>query len=475
MQEELDSDIETTADIEQESPAMRKRRLRFDRDWTKGNIIKNLISLGWPITVGSMLNTLGPTIDMIWVGKLGAAALAGVGVAGMAVMMVNSARMGLSTGTRALVARFIGADDAQGANHVAQQAFVISGAFSITMAVFGILLAEPILGLFGVKADVVKEGADYMRIMFVGSVAMSFRMMAEGIMQASGDTMTPMRLAILFRTVHVLLCPFLIFGWWIFPEMGVRGAATTNVVSQSLGLALGLWFLFSGRTRLRLSMKNFSLDPGIIWRIVRIGIPATVTGVERSFASLLLIKFIVPFGTPAVAAHTICQRATSFFHMPGMGLGRGAGVLAGQNLGAKLPHRAERTSWIAAGLYTGVMLVGSLVIWFYAESIVGIFNTEPEVVALTSAFLRIAIVSFMVFGVIMVLSESLNGVGDTMVPMVTTLLTMWGLQVPLAYFLPKITPWGVYGVRWAIEIANVMRALIYSIYFKAGKWKRRRV
>jgi len=473
--EELDNNIETAADVIKESRSMHRRRSRFDRDWTKGSIIKNLVSLGWPITVGSMLNTLGPTIDMIWVGKLGSAAVAGVGVAGMAVMMVNSARMGLNTGTRALIARFIGADDPKGANHVAQQAFVISGAFSITMAIFGIFFAEPILRLFGVEADVVKEGADYMRIMFVGSVAMSFRMMAEGIMQASGDTVTPMRLAIMFRTVHVLLCPFLIFGWWIFPELGVRGAATTNIVSQSLGLTLGLWFLFSGRTRLRLSMKNFSLDPGIIWRIVRIGIPATVTGVERSFANLLLVKFIVPFGTPAVAAHTICQRVTNFLHMPGMGLGRGAGVLAGQNLGAKLPHRAEKTSWIATGLYTGIMVVGSLVIWFYAEDIVSIFNTETEVVALTSDFLRIAIVSFLVFGIVMVLSESLNGVGDTMVPMITTLLTMWGLQVPLAYFLPKITPWGVYGVRWAIISAIVMRAIIYSTYFKAGRWKRRRV
>jgi len=422
-----------------------------------------------------MLNTLGPTIDMIWVGKLGAAAVAGVGISGMAVMLVNSARMGLQTGTRALVARFVGAGDPEGANHVAQQAFVISAAFSVTMAVIGIFLAEAILRAFGVEPEVVKQGAAYMRIMFVGAVAMSFRMMAEGIMQASGDSITPMRIAIAFRLLHVVLCPFLVFGWWIFPRMEVSGAAVTNVISQSLGVTIGLWVLFTGRSRLRLTMKNFSLDPRTIWRIVRIGIPATITGVERTFANVVLVKFIVPFGTAAVAAHTICQRVTNFLHMPGMGFGRGAGVLAGQNLGAKLPQRAERTSWIAAGLYTGVMAVGSIVIWLWAESIVGFFNTEPEVVELTSAFLRIAIVSFMVFGIVMVLSESLNGVGDTIVPMVTTLLTMWGMQVPLAYFLPKITPLGVYGVRWAIIAAIVMRAVIYATYFKSGRWKRKRV
>ena len=427
------------------------------------------------MTVGSTLNTLGPTIDMIWVGKLGSAAIAGVGVSGMIVMLMNSARMGLQTGTRALVARFVGAGDAEGANHVAQQAFVISAAFSVAMAVIGILLAETILRAFGVEPEVVREGSAYMRIMFVGAVAMSFRMMAEGIMQASGDTVTPMRISIAFRLVHVVLCPFLIFGWWIFPRLEVSGAAITNVISQSLGVTIGLWVLFTGRSRLRLTMKNFRLDPRTIWRIVRIGIPATITGVERTFANVVLVKFIVPFGTAAVAAHTVCQRVTNFLHMPGMGLGRGAGVLAAQNLGAKLPQRAERTSWIAAGLYTGVMVIGSIVVWLWAENIVRIFNTEPEVVEITSAFLRIAIGSFLVFGVVMVLSESLNGVGDTMVPMITTLLTMWGMQVPLAYFLPRITPLGVYGIRWAIVAAIVMRAVIYSTYFKSGRWKRKRV
>ncbi len=452
-----------------------ERKASFGRDWTKGSIIRNLLSLAWPISIGSMFNMLGPTIDMIWVGKLGAAAIAGVGVSGMVVMLLNSARMGLNTGTRAIIARFVGADDAEGANNVAQQAFVISTVFSVTMAVVGIFLAESILRAFGVEPEVVREGTAYMRIMFVGAVAMSFRMMAEGIMQASGDTVTPMRIAIGFRLLHVALCPFLIFGWWIFPRMGVSGAALTNVISQSLGVSLGLWVLFTGRSRLRLSLRNFRLDPHTIWRIVRIGLPATITGVERTFANVVLVKFIVPFGTAAVAAHAVCERVTNFLHMPAVGFGRGAGVLAGQNLGANQPQRAERSAWMAVGLCTGVMVIGSVVIWFLAEDIVGIFNTEAEVLKITSAFLRIAIGSFLVFGIVMVLSESINGVGDTMVPMVVTLLTMWGMQVPLAYFLPKITPLGVYGVRWAIVTAVVMRAGIYTTYFRLGRWKRKRV
>jgi len=491
------------------------RRGAFGRDWTKGSILKNLVSLGWPMSVNGILTMLGPTIDMIWVGRLGTASMAGVGVAATAVMVVNSARMGLTTGTRAMIARFVGAGDARGANHVAQQAFVISAVFSTVMAVVGVALSEPIMRILGVEENVIAEGAAYMRIMFVGSVAMSFRMMAESIMQASGDALTPMASSIIFRLLHVALCPFVVFGWWIFPAMGVSGAAVTNVVSQSLGAGIGLWALFAGRSmqfgwaqwrqtvrdcsasygvggwiyglltiwriprlgpsRLRLSLRDFSLDKNIIRRIVRIGVPASVTGIERSFANLLLIRFVTPFGTIAVAAHSLIQRVAQFMHMPAMGLGQAAGVLAGQNLGAKQPGRAERTGWTAAGLYSAFMLVGALAVLLWAEPIVGLFNSDPGLMALGGDFLRIEIVSFLVFGLVMVLSQCLNGVGDTTIPMLTTLLSMWLVQVPLAFFLSRHTSLGVYGVRVGIVSAIVLRAIIYGTYFRAGRWKSKKV
>ncbi len=451
------------------------RRDAFEKDWTKGSVIGNLWSLSWPIIISQSLTVLGPTIDMIWVGKLGTASFAGVGVSGMAIMVVNSLMMGLLTGLRAMIARFIGAGDARSANHVAQQAFVIGAAFSIFMAVIGIFLAEPILVLFGVEADVVAEGAAYMRIQLSGLVTMSLAMIAQSIMQASGDTVTPMRIAVFFRTAHVVLCPFLVFGWWIFPRLGVSGAALANVISQSLGSALGLWILFSGRTRLRLTLRNFRLNRNILWRLMRIGIPASVTGMQRNLPYLVLVLFVAPFGTHAVAAHSLMQRIDAFIRMPAGALGTAAGVLAGQNLGAGQPERAEKGGWIAIGLFTGVMVIGSVVIWFYADYIVRIFNAEPGLVEIASTFMRIQIAGYMVFGLTIILSLCVEGVGDTLVTMTVTLLTMWLVQVPLAYFLPQGTKLSVYGVQWAIVIALVMRAVIYSIYFRMGRWKYKKI
>lgn len=450
-------------------------RASSDRDWTKGSIVANLWSLAWPMTVSSTIMTLGPTIDMIWVGKLGPSSIAGVGVSGIGIMMVFVLLMGLFTGLRAMVGRFVGAGDEPSAIHVSQQAFVLGSLFSLVTALVGVFLAEPILQLIGLEADVIAEGAAYMRIQLVGMATMAGGMIAQSVMQASGDTVTPMKISIGTRILHVIICPFLIFGWWIFPRMGVSGAAITGVLSQGVGAAIAMWILFSGRTRLRLTLKNFHFDGNAIWRMVKIGIPASITGMERSFADFLLLRFIAPFGTFAVAAHSLTQRIDGFIHMPAMGLGQAAGILAAQNLGAGQPERAERTGWLAAGLYTGVMVIGSLVIWFWAEHIVRIFNPEPDLVDLTSNFLRIQIVQYMVFGIVITLLSCLNGVGDTMIPMWTTLITLWGVQIPLAYILPKVTNLGVYGVRWGIVIAIAMRAVTYATYFKMGRWKRKQI
>jgi putative MATE family efflux protein len=352
---------------------------------------------------------------------------------------------------------------------------VVSVAYSLIVAVGGILLAKPILILMGLEPDVVGEGAAYMRIMFVGRIPMSLWMLAEAMMQASGDALTPMKTTTAFRLFHIALCPFLIFGLWIFPSLGVRGAAVTNVISQSLGVTIGLWFLLTGRTRLRLSFRGFRFDPRMIWRIVRIGIPGSISGMERTFGQTVLVWLVAPFGTFAVAAHSICQRADMFIFVPAMALGNAAGVLAGQNLGARQPERAEKSGWLGTAVAEGFLILCALAILAFPEALVRIFNSEPELIAVASSFLRIAAVSYLVMGFSSVLMSCLNNVGDTLPPMLVSLLTIWVIQIPLAYFLSRFTELDVLGIRWAMVAGTLLGAITYTVYFKTGRWKHKRV
>lgn len=445
------------------------------RDWTRGSITGNLWAFSWPVIVTATVTNIGPTIDMMWVGKLGAPALAAVGISGMIVNLMNLLRQGLQTGTRAMVARFIGAGDEQGANAASQQTLVVTVGFAIIMAAIGVFFSRQILSLMGVEPEVVAEGTAYLRIQLVGMLALSFQMMTQSIMQASGDSVLPMKISIGGRLCHILFSPLFIFGWEFFPRLGVAGAAVATILGQGLAGGLGMWMLYTGRTRLRLTMRNFHFDWKLIWRIVKIGIPATLNGAERNMANLIVTWFVVPFGTLAVGAHTLLDRLDRFAQMPAQGLGQGAGVLGGQSLGSSQPERAEKTGWLAASSFTAGIAVASVALWFWAEPIVRVFNAEPDMVQIASAFLRIQIISYLVFGYAQVLQQYLNGVGDTLIPLLMTWSSMWLVQMPLAYLLSRVTGLGVYGVRWGIAISLVIRAAAYATYFKLGRWKLKKV
>ena len=447
----------------------------FEKDWTRGSIIGNLLLLSWPMVVMEALYMVGQIVDMIWVGKLGPSSIAGVGIANICVLVVMSMDIGLIIGVRAMIARYVGVGDIWGANTIAGQAIILGATWGIVVAVIGMLVVKPILGLFGAEAEVITTGIVYLRILFAGWVAMGILVMGLYAVQASGDTMKPMIIEACIRTIHLALCPFLVLGWWIFPHLGVTGAALSNVISHSLGALIVVSLLCSGRTRLQLALKDFRPVPNIIWRILKIGIPALVLHMQKSLGDLVLLWIIVPFGTLAVAAHSLVLRVEMFFIAVGIGLGGGSGVLVGQNLGADQPRRAEKSGWLAAGLMEAFMIAFSGVILLRAENVVGIFTADPDLVTLGSIFLRIATAGYLLFGFVLVFQDCIAGAGDTLPTMIVSIAMIWMIQLPLAFFLPGVANLGVYGVRWAIVVSIFSGAIFYVIYFMLGRWKAKKV
>lgn len=446
----------------------------LNKDWTKGSIIQNILLLSWPIIVLGVLYTGNLILEMVWVGKLGAASIAGVGVGGFVVLLVVTVKSGLSFGERAMVARFIGGGDVAAANHIAGQAFVISAVYGVVVALIGILFTEPIFHLFGLEANAEAEGVAYLRIVLAGWITESFWITSFSVMQASGDSMTPMKIAIIIRVVNAAICPFLVLGWWIFPRLGVSGAAITYIIATGLGMALCFWVLFNGRTRLRLTLNDFYPNPKTIRRILKIGLPASFSGLGKAFGDLVLTWFMIPFGTLALAAHNLISRIEAFINTPGMSLGTGAGVLVGQNLGAGQPRQAERSGWVAMGLTAGFMIICSLVLLLLSEKIISLFNVEPDLVKVGSVFLKIAVTGYLGMSIVFLMQNCISGSGDTLPPMLITLAVLWVMQLPLAYILSRYTALGVYGVRWAIVVGFIVGAIAYIAYFRKGRWKRKR-
>lgn len=445
------------------------------RDLLKGVIIPKLLALSWPVLISQCLNVFGPLIDLIWVGKLGAASVAGVGIAGMIIVMAMTAMLGLVSGVRALVARFMGVEDWQNTNHAAFHAYTIGFAFYLIIASTGIFLAETIMESFGIEPEVVVEGAQYLRIMFISSLAQSQWLISEAIMQASGDTVTPMRIAVFSRLIHLALCPLLIFGWGVLPGLDVSGAAISNSIAQSLGLILSLWILFSGRTRIRLTLKSIYFDLNIIWRMVKVALPNLFMHIQHHLFLLVLLMFITPFGTTAVAAHTIWHRTDSIILMLGMALGIGSGVMGAQNLGACQLERARKIGWFGAAITLVVMLFVLVLVMFWAEAIVSIFNKEPEVIRTTSTFLRIAATSYLALGLNSLFMAFLVTTGNTLAALLLEMTHTWGVQLPLAFLLTRYTNMGILGVRWAMVIGLLVAGIIFTLYFWKGNWAAKNV
>ncbi len=303
----------------------------------------------------------------------------------------------------------------------------------------------------------------------------AFWMTSFYVMQASGDTITPMKIAVIIRVVNALLCPFLVFGWWIFPRLGVSGAAITYIIATALGMFLCLGAFFSGKTRLRLSLSDFYPDTTLIWRILKVGLPASMSGLSKAFGDLIITSLMIPFGTLALAAHNLLSRIELFINTPVLGLGTGASVLVGQNLGAGKPAQAARSGWSAAGLISGFMIVCAVILLVWAENIIGLFNVDPALVATGVTFLRIAVAGYMGMCIGNILQHCITGAGDTLPPMIISMTMLWLVQLPLAFIFTRYTDMGAIGVRWAIVISFLVGSIAYITYFRAGRWKRKRV
>ena len=455
-----------------------RRSAYATRDLTTGSIPKNLVFLGWPMMGSSMFRVVDMLADLVWAGLgFGTIAIAGIGAAQLWVQISMSSRIGIDTAVRAMVSRAVGAANLLLANRVALQGFSLSATFAFLLAALGILLAPQLMAILGVSDEVISQAVTYMRIQFVALAITALTQISSAILQASGDSMTPFRIQGISRILHLALSPLLIFGWGIpgFGGMGIAGAAVSNAVAAAAAFSWLFYVLFSGKSRLNLSFSGYFIDFPLIWRMIRLGAPASANNLERTLGDLVLFLFVAPFGTTTVAAYALSHRAHMLVNFGGMGMGQASGVLVGQNLGAGRPQRARYTvAWALAIVTSLSMISGALVIAF-PSAVLSVFSPNPELMEIATVWLRIQAVGFMFVGASMVFNQSFSTAGDTLIPMFVTLITVWGIQQPLAHFLPGVGGLGQYGVALAPVIGTFARHLLYVPYFFWGPWLKKKV
>lgn len=470
---------QTTGPTLQDSPSLpttsesttgRRRSAYATRDLTTGSIPRNLLFIAWPQFVEGFLRIVDQMADLIWAGFLGTRAIAGMGVAQQYTQMAFTGRQGIDVSQRAMISRAIGMGDVAMANHILWQAWTMTLAFSFIMVLIGVFFTDTLLGLLGVSDEVIAQGAPYMRLHFIGHVALAFQQVSGHALAAAGDTLTLMKATTVARIAHLVLSPLFVFGLLGFPEMGLAGAAMGNIIAHTISVVLLFWVLFRGSSRLHMKLSEYRLDWVLLWQMFKLGVPAALNGMERAVSQMVMIFFVAPFGDVPLAAFTITRRIEMFANLGSQGMGLASGVIVGQSLGAGKPYRAKQTMYWAIGYVMVVKSVLCILLFSFPVLVLSIFNRDPEFLQLAQIWIRITVLGFLFMGAGQVFQNSFQMAGDTLAPLLITLISLWGIGIPLAYVLSEFTSLGQFGVAWAVVISMIIRTVAYIPYFYWGRW-----
>jgi MATE family, multidrug efflux pump len=445
------------------------------QDYTTANLNRAILLLAVPMVLEMVLESLFAVVDVAWVGRLGADAVATVGLTESMLSLVFAVAMGLSLSTTAMVARRIGEKDPEGGAVAAVQAIFLGLFISLAIGVPCLIFAPNLLRLMGATPAIVSIGSGYTRICLGGSCAVLLLFLNNAIFRGAGDAAIAMRLLWVSNIINLILDPCLIFGWGPFPKLGVTGAALATFIGRSIGVIYQFYRLMRGTERIRVLARQVRIQFDVLWRLVRVSFTGILQFAIAHTSWIGLVRIVSTFGAAAIAGYTIAIRIVIFVILPSWGLSNAAATLVGQNLGAQKPDRAEKAVW-RTGLYNMIFLGGVGVLFIiFAEPIVGLFITDPEVVKLGAACLRIVSYGNLGYAYFMVMMQAFNGAGDTITPTIVNFFGFWLLEIPLAYVLAK--PLGMHsnGVFFSIAIAESSMAAASALLFKQGKWKKQKI
>jgi putative MATE family efflux protein len=441
------------------------------RDFTSGSLGLAIFILAVPMIIEMFAESLFALVDIFFVSHLGPNAIATVGITESMMYLIYSVAIGVSIGATATVARRIGEKEPDGAARAATQSIYLGVAASLVMGAAGLIFARTLLRLMGADEAVVATGATFTRIMLGGNVVVMLLFLLNAVFRGAGDAAIAMRVLWFANILNMILGPCFIFGVWIFPELGVTGAAVGTTIGRGCGAAYAAYSLFFSNRRFQVRREHWRLDTERLWKLVKVSSPAVFQFFVQTASWIGLVRVITGFGTVAIAGYQIGIRVIMFALLPSVGLANAAATLVGQNLGAGKPDRAEKAVWRAAFYNAIVQTSIGVVFVVFARPIASVFTQDADVLMFATDALRIVAYGFFFYAVGMVLETAFNGAGDTWTPTWLALGIFWLFEIPLAYVLSYNLNFGPHGAFWAITIAFSVLAVVAALLFRRGKWK----
>ena len=441
------------------------------QDFTSGSLNRAILLLAIPMILEMVLESLFAVVDVFWVARLGADAVATVGLTESLLSLVFAIGLGLSLSTTAMVARRIGEKDPAAAAVAGVQAIILGLTVAVLVGAPCVFYAPRLLRLMGASPEIIRVGSSYARIALGGGGVIVMLFLNNAIFRGAGDAAIAMRLLWVSNIINLVLDPCLIFGWGPFPKLGVTGAALATFTGRSIGVLYQFYRLLRGTERIRILPNQLKVNFQVLLRLLRVSLTGILQFAIAHTSWIGLVRIVSMFGSAALAGYTIAIRILIFVILPSWGLSNAAATLVGQNLGAKQPERAQISVW-RTGFYN-MLFLGFIGVIFlvFATPIVRLFSHDPVVVPLAATCLRILSYGNIGYAYGMVMLQAFNGAGDTVTPTYVHFFGFWILEIPLAYFLAITGHLGANGVYISIVIAEAAIAAAGILLFRRGRWK----
>ena len=446
-----------------------------ETDFTSGPISRALGLLAIPMMLEMAMEAVFAVVDIAFVSRLGTNAIAAVGLTEALITVLYAVAIGLGMGVTAMISRRVGAKDPLAAAYVMGQAIWVGALVAVVIGFIGVIYAADLLRMMGASEGVIAEGKGFTAVLLGGNASILYLFLLNAGFRGAGDAPVALRSLTLANGLNIMLDPCFIFGLGPFPEMGVTGAAVATTLGRGIGVAYLLWYLFSGRGRLKFRLQNLAISPELIGRMIRISIGGIGQFLIATSSWIAIIRVVALYGSAPIAAYTIAIRLIEFVFLPAWGLGNAAATLVGQNLGAARPDRAERSVWTASKYNVLFMTVLGLVFVVLAPVIVSLFTDDPEIQRYGVNCLRILGFGYPMYAVGMIVIQALNGAGDTRTPSILNFIVFWMTQIPLAYWLATSVGMGPNGVFLAIVLSESLLTLLGVMVFRRGKWRTQQV
>ena len=425
------------------------------------NPSKSMWNLAIPIMAGMGIQTLYTIIDMIFIGRLGGNAIAAVAFNMPIFFFVMGLSFGLGNGVTASIARFIGADDKVNADNSAEHAVAIAFLISAVLTSVGLIYGKDILILMGCTQEVLPLAWDYLRVSCYGISFGVFSGFFRSILAGEGEMKLPMIVAGLGTVLNTILDPIFIF----YLDYGVTGAAWATTISQIIVFCIFIYMLFiKHRTYIRFKLKDFSPSSFIIYDIIKVGIPVSMSMVVMAIGQLVFNRLLVNYSTNAVAAYQIGGRIDMLVFLPIFGIASALTTMVGMYYGANEINKIKFIS--SYGIRSSLIITSicSALLYIFAPPVISIFTSDPTIQKISIDYLRIISLLFPFISIGLTIGRILQGLGQGMPSLIITTIRVIGVAGPLAYYFTFIQNKPVEWIWYSMFISGIFATIISMVW-----------